>query len=70
MRSLLLEALAGLVLGTLALAGLECWRSGGTGLVDVPPSHVAVLIDYPSGELSVVEGPGYVFHPVNYSIPK
>ena len=59
---LILQALAGLVVGVLLLYGVERWRLGATGLVDIPPSHVAVRIDYPSGALAVIEGPGYAFH--------
>ncbi len=62
MRFLILQALGGLVVGVVGLVGFERWRTGAFGLVDVPPSHVAVRIDYPSGSLSVIEGPGYAFH--------
>jgi hypothetical protein len=62
MKAKVLQLFAGLVLGVLGFGGVLVLLSGSKGLVDVPPSHVAVRIDYLTGSLSVVEGPGFILH--------
>jgi len=58
----IVEGVAGLLLAIAALVGYALWDSGSWGLVDIPPSKVAVRVDNVAGELTLVEGPGYVFH--------
>ncbi|MEM7306435.1 MAG: SPFH domain-containing protein [Planctomycetota bacterium] len=59
MKYIPLQILGGALLAVAGLVGYTLWKSDSWGLVDIPPSHVAVKIDYPSGQLRVVEGPGY-----------
>ncbi len=61
MKLLLLDALGGAVLAALALFAFGLWRSGSWGLADVAPSEVAVKTDYLTGELTVIDEPGFHF---------
>ena len=57
MKIRIVEGVAGLLLAIAALVGYALWDSGSWGLVDIPPSKVAVRVDNVAGELTLVEGP-------------
>ena len=62
LKALVFQVVLGAFLAVTGLLVYALWDSESWGMVDIPPSKVAVRIDYLSGDQTVIRDAGYCFY--------